>query len=44
LLAISEDVIIRGSGELHNCRQLEIHGYVEGEVTAGAHSASATAA
>jgi cytoskeletal protein CcmA (bactofilin family) len=36
LLVISEDMIIRGISELHNCRQLEIHGYVEGDVTAGA--------
>jgi cytoskeletal protein CcmA (bactofilin family) len=36
LLVISEDMIIRGITELHNCRQLEIHGYVEGVVTAGA--------
>jgi cytoskeletal protein CcmA (bactofilin family) len=36
LLVISEDMIIRGISELHNCRQLEVHGYVEGVVTAGA--------
>jgi cytoskeletal protein CcmA (bactofilin family) len=29
-------MIIRGIGELRNCRQLEIYGYVEGVVTAGA--------
>jgi cytoskeletal protein CcmA (bactofilin family) len=36
LLVISEDMIIRGISELDNCRQLEIHGSVEGVVTAGA--------
>jgi cytoskeletal protein CcmA (bactofilin family) len=35
VLVISEDMVIRGIGELHNCRQLEIYGYVEGDVTAG---------
>jgi cytoskeletal protein CcmA (bactofilin family) len=36
LLVISEDMIIRGITELRNCHQLEIRGYVEGDVTAGA--------
>ena len=35
LLVISEDMVVKGIGELRNCRRLEIHGYVEGNVTAG---------
>ena len=36
VLVVSADMVIRGIRELRNCRQLEIYGYVEGEVTAGA--------
>ena len=34
VLIITEDTVIRGVTEIHNCRRLEIHGYVEGDVSA----------
>jgi cytoskeletal protein CcmA (bactofilin family) len=36
VLVVTEGTIIQGVGELHNCRRLEVHGYIEGEMTAGA--------
>jgi cytoskeletal protein CcmA (bactofilin family) len=33
---ITEDTVIRGVRELRNCRQLEVFGYLEGDVSAGA--------
>jgi cytoskeletal protein CcmA (bactofilin family) len=35
LLIITEDMVVKGIAEIHNCRRLEIYGYVEGDVTAG---------
>jgi cytoskeletal protein CcmA (bactofilin family) len=35
VLIVTEGTVIRGVRELRNCRQLEVHGYVEGEVSAG---------
>jgi cytoskeletal protein CcmA (bactofilin family) len=35
VLIITEDTVIRGVSELRNCRQLEVHGYIEGDVAAG---------
>lgn len=32
---MTEDTVIRGVREMRNCRQLEVHGYVEGDVSAG---------
>jgi cytoskeletal protein CcmA (bactofilin family) len=34
VLIITEDTVIRGVTEMHNCRRLEVHGYVEGDVSA----------
>ena len=34
VLIITEDTVIRGVREMRNCRQLEVHGYVEGDVSA----------
>jgi len=34
VLIVTEGTVIRGVSEMHNCRQLEVHGYVEGEVSA----------
>ncbi len=34
VLIVTEDTVIRGVGEMRNCRQLEIYGYMEGEVAA----------
>ncbi len=34
VLIVTEDTVIRGVTEMRNCRQLEVHGYVEGEVSA----------
>jgi cytoskeletal protein CcmA (bactofilin family) len=34
VLVITEDTIIRGVRELRNCRQLEVFGYLEGDVAA----------
>jgi cytoskeletal protein CcmA (bactofilin family) len=34
VLVVSEDMVIRGVREMRNCRQLEVYGYVEGEVAA----------
>jgi cytoskeletal protein CcmA (bactofilin family) len=36
ILVVTEDTIIQGIGELYNCRQLEVYGYIEGQMTAGA--------
>jgi cytoskeletal protein CcmA (bactofilin family) len=36
VLIVSEDMVIRGVNDMRNCRQLEIYGYVEGDVTARA--------
>lgn len=35
VLIVTEDTVIRGVREMRNCRQLEVHGYVEGDVSAG---------
>ena len=34
VLIVTEDTVIRGVREMRNCRQLEVHGYVEGDVSA----------
>ncbi|MGH7486797.1 MAG: polymer-forming cytoskeletal protein, partial [bacterium] len=34
VLIVTEDTVIRGVTEMRNCRQLEVHGYVEGDVSA----------
>jgi cytoskeletal protein CcmA (bactofilin family) len=34
VLVITEDTVIRGVRELRNCRQLEVFGYLEGDVAA----------
>jgi cytoskeletal protein CcmA (bactofilin family) len=34
VLIITEDTVIRGVTEMRNCRQLEVHGYMEGDVSA----------
>lgn len=34
VLIVTEDTVIRGVREMQNCRQLEVHGYVEGDVAA----------
>ena len=34
VLIVTEGTVIRGVSEMHNCRQLEVHGYVEGDVSA----------
>ena len=34
VLIVTEDTVIRGVRELRNCRQLEVFGYLEGEVAA----------
>ncbi len=34
MLVITEDTVIRGVRELRNCRQLEVFGYLEGDVAA----------
>ena len=34
VLIITEDTVIRGVREMRNCRRLEVHGYVEGDVAA----------
>jgi cytoskeletal protein CcmA (bactofilin family) len=36
VLVVTADTIIQGIGELSNCRQLEVYGYIEGLMTAGA--------
>jgi cytoskeletal protein CcmA (bactofilin family) len=36
VLVITEDTVIRGVRELRNCRQLEVYGYLEGDVAAKA--------
>jgi cytoskeletal protein CcmA (bactofilin family) len=36
VLVITEDTVIRGVRELRNCRQLEVFGYLEGDVAAKA--------
>ena len=35
VLIVTEDTVIRGVSEMRNCRQLEVHGYVEGDISAG---------
>ena len=35
LLVVREDTVIKGIRELRNCRQIEIYGYVEGDLAAG---------
>lgn len=35
VLIVTEDTVIRGVTQMQNCRRLEIHGYVEGDVSAG---------
>jgi cytoskeletal protein CcmA (bactofilin family) len=32
VLVVSEDMVITGIGELRNCRELEVYGYIEGAV------------
>jgi cytoskeletal protein CcmA (bactofilin family) len=34
VLIVTEDTVIRGVREMRNCRQLEVHGYMEGDVSA----------
>jgi cytoskeletal protein CcmA (bactofilin family) len=34
VLIVTEDTVIRGVREMRNCHQLEVHGYVEGDVSA----------
>jgi cytoskeletal protein CcmA (bactofilin family) len=34
VLVVTEDTVIRGVREMRNCRQLEIFGYVEGDIAA----------
>lgn len=34
VLIVTEGTVILGVSEMQNCRQLEVHGYVEGEVSA----------
>ena len=34
MLIVTEDTVIRGVRELRNCRQLEVFGYLEGDVAA----------
>ena len=34
MLVVKEDTVIRGVGEMRNCRQLEVFGYMEGDVAA----------
>lgn len=34
MLIVTEDTVIRGVRELRNCRQLEVFGYLEGDVSA----------
>ena len=34
VLIVTQDTVIRGVTEMHNCRKLEVHGYVEGDVSA----------
>lgn len=34
VLIVSQDTVIRGVRDMRNCRQLEVHGYVEGDVAA----------
>lgn len=36
MLIVTEDTVIRGVRELRNCRQLEVFGYLEGDVAAKA--------
>ena len=36
VLIVTEDTVIRGVREMRNCRRLEVHGYVEGDVAADA--------
>jgi len=36
VLVITADTVIRGVGEMRNCRQLEVFGYVEGDIAAKA--------
>jgi cytoskeletal protein CcmA (bactofilin family) len=34
VLVVSEHTVIRGVGEIRNCRRLEVYGYVEGDIAA----------
>jgi cytoskeletal protein CcmA (bactofilin family) len=34
VLVVTQDTVIRGVTEMRNCRMLEVHGYVEGDVSA----------
>ena len=34
VLIVTQDTVIRGVRDMRNCHQLEVHGYVEGEVSA----------
>jgi cytoskeletal protein CcmA (bactofilin family) len=34
VLIVTQDTVIRGVRDMRNCRQLEVHGYVEGDVSA----------
>jgi cytoskeletal protein CcmA (bactofilin family) len=34
VLIVTQDTVIRGVTEMHNCRKLEVHGYVEGDISA----------
>jgi cytoskeletal protein CcmA (bactofilin family) len=34
VLIVTEDTVIRGVTEMRNCHQLEVHGYMEGDVSA----------
>jgi cytoskeletal protein CcmA (bactofilin family) len=34
VLVVTADTVILGVREMHNCRQLEVHGYLEGDVSA----------
>ena len=36
ILIVTEDTVIRGVREMRNCKRLEVHGYVEGDVSATA--------
>jgi cytoskeletal protein CcmA (bactofilin family) len=36
VLIVTEDTVIRGVREMRNCKRLEVHGYVEGDVAADA--------
>lgn len=34
ILVVTQDTVIRGVTDMRNCRKLEVHGYVEGDVSA----------